>query len=297
MFGVDYVGGPGISVLKANGVSFVCRYLCWLPNSKVIGRAEYQSLIGSGIYVVLNWEFTANAMLNGYQEGVSHATESNRQCAALGAPTAPVYFSADFDATPAQQAGINSYLDGCAHVLGKGRVGVYGSYWVVKRALDGGHCTFGWQTYAWSGGNWDTRAHIQQYRNGVRMGTAEVDYDRSMHPDFGQNPRPGVPHPPPPPAPPVPGAKAPAFPYPGGDYMSVASPDPHCHSGYYAADQPHVRTWQAQMGHRGWTISADGHFGPQSLDVCRKFQAEKHLAIDGKVGPATWSTSWTAPLT
>ena len=295
MFGVDYVAGPGNAVLKANGVSFVCRYLCWLPNSKVITRGEAQSLLGAGIYLVLNWEYTAQGMLGGYQEGVSHASESQKQAAALGLPQAPVYFSADFDATESQQAAINAYLDGCAHVLGKGRVGVYGSYYVVQRAMSGGHATFGWQTYAWSGGQWYAPAQIQQYRNAVRMGTAEVDYDRSMHPDFGQNPRPGAPHPPP--APPPVGTKAPPFPYPAADYMALASPDPHCHSGYYAADRPHVQTWQAQMAHRGWTISADGQFGPQSDQVCRSFQAEKHLAVDGKVGPSTWATSWTAPLT
>jgi len=295
MFGVDYVSGPGNAVLKANGVSFVCRYLCWLPNSKVITRGEAQSVMGAGIYLVLNWEFTAQAMLNGYQDGVSHASESQKQATALGLPDAPVYFSADFDASESQQAGINAYLDGCAHVLGKARVGVYGSFYVVKRALDGGHCAFGWQTYAWSGGQWDPRAHIQQYRNGVRMGTAEVDYDRSMHPDFGQNPRPGTPHPQPPPAPPA--VKPPPFPYPAADYLGLASSDPHCHSGYYAVDQPHIRTWQGQMAHRGWTITADGHYGPQSEGVCRSFQVEKHLAVDGKVGPQTWATSWTAPLT
>jgi hypothetical protein len=58
-----------------------------------------------------------------------------------------------------------------------------------------------------------------------------------------------------------------------------------------------VRTWQQQMYTRGWSISVDQIFGPQSETVCRQFQAEKGLAVDGLVGPQTWSTSWTAPIT
>jgi N-acetyl-anhydromuramyl-L-alanine amidase AmpD len=60
---------------------------------------------------------------------------------------------------------------------------------------------------------------------------------------------------------------------------------------------PDVRTWQAKMRDRGWTIGVDQQFGPQSEDVCRKFQREKGLTADGLVGPQTWSMTWTAPVT
>jgi peptidoglycan hydrolase-like protein with peptidoglycan-binding domain len=58
-----------------------------------------------------------------------------------------------------------------------------------------------------------------------------------------------------------------------------------------------VRTWQAQMSKRGWTIDVDQIYGPQSEKICRQFQAEKGLGVDGLVGPKTWSASWTAPIT
>lgn len=90
---------------------------------------------------------------------------------------------------------------------------------------------------------------------------------------------------------------APAFPYPATDYLGLESADPHCHSGYNATDQPHIRTWQGQMAHRGWTLSVDGIYGTQSQSVAQAFQAEKGLAADGKVGPVTWKASWTAPVT
>lgn len=58
-----------------------------------------------------------------------------------------------------------------------------------------------------------------------------------------------------------------------------------------------VRTWQRRMQVRGWVISADGVYGPKSEDVCRRFQAQKGLRVDGVVGPATWRVSWEAPIT
>ncbi len=58
-----------------------------------------------------------------------------------------------------------------------------------------------------------------------------------------------------------------------------------------------VRTWQRRMQVRGWVISADGDYGPQSEDVCRRFQREKGLAVDGEVGPRTWVASWQSPVT
>ena len=58
-----------------------------------------------------------------------------------------------------------------------------------------------------------------------------------------------------------------------------------------------VSAWQTQMASRGWDIVADGQYGPQSQTVCRQFQAEKGLAVDGVVGPDTWAAAWTAPIT
>lgn len=58
-----------------------------------------------------------------------------------------------------------------------------------------------------------------------------------------------------------------------------------------------VRTWQAKMAARGWTITVDGAYGPASESVCKQFQAEKHLGVDGIVGPITWHQTWIAPVT
>jgi peptidoglycan hydrolase-like protein with peptidoglycan-binding domain len=56
-------------------------------------------------------------------------------------------------------------------------------------------------------------------------------------------------------------------------------------------------TWQGQMAARGWSLSVDGVYGPESERVCRSFQSEKGLGVDGVVGPETWAAAWTAPIT
>lgn len=58
-----------------------------------------------------------------------------------------------------------------------------------------------------------------------------------------------------------------------------------------------VRTWQDKMRSRGWSISVDQIYGPASESICRQFQSEKGLGVDGLVGPETWSMTWTAPVT
>jgi hypothetical protein len=55
--------------------------------------------------------------------------------------------------------------------------------------------------------------------------------------------------------------------------------------------------WQAQMAARGWSLDVDDEYGPASANVCRQFQAEKGLEVDGVVGPITWDAAWTAPVT
>lgn len=197
LLGLDYAGGrPKPSAITAGGFSFVCRYLTsggpGLPG-KLLNPDEYAALGAAGVAVVPNWETFDTRMLAGHDAGVADARAAAAYLTKLGHPNdRPVFFSADFDATPAQQAEVDDYLRGCASVLGPARVGVYGSYYVVKRCLDNHTAVWAWQAMAWSGGQVDDRAHIVQ-----RTATAVVDgipcdvNEARVLPDYGQHP---IPH-------------------------------------------------------------------------------------------------------
>jgi peptidoglycan hydrolase-like protein with peptidoglycan-binding domain len=54
-----------------------------------------------------------------------------------------------------------------------------------------------------------------------------------------------------------------------------------------------VRRWQQRMQDRGWTITVDGAYGPQSERVCRQFQHNHRLQVTGQVGPITWDRAFS----
>jgi peptidoglycan hydrolase-like protein with peptidoglycan-binding domain len=58
-----------------------------------------------------------------------------------------------------------------------------------------------------------------------------------------------------------------------------------------------VRALQARLKARGWKITVDGEFGPQTDRIVRAFQKDKGLTVDGEVGPKTWSALWTTAIT
>lgn len=90
---------------------------------------------------------------------------------------------------------------------------------------------------------------------------------------------------------------APAFPLPRGHWYGVESRDRRNHSGYHAKDRPGIKQWQAQMKKRGWRITVDGRFGPQSARVAAGLQRQVGIKADGLVGIRTWTESYTAPIT
>jgi hypothetical protein len=184
--GVDYAWShPSPAALAAAKVAFVMRYLA-PDKTKSLTKAEATALAAAGIWCGVVWESTANRALTGRVGGVADAKAAQTQAAACGMPSGrPIYFAVDFDATAAQQTQINAYLDGAASVIGTARVGIYGGYYPVKRALDAGKATWAWQTIAWSGGQWDTRAHIRQGAQKT-IGGVSCDLNTSMQADFGQ---------------------------------------------------------------------------------------------------------------
>ncbi|MGI5233787.1 DUF1906 domain-containing protein [Actinoallomurus sp. CA-142502] len=185
--GIDYAWGrPSLAALLAAGKTFVCRYLSHSP-SKNLTAAEARGLSEAGVWIVAVWETTAKRALDGKAAGTTDARDALSQAQVCGMPDGrPIYFAVDWDATVSQQSAINAYLDGAASVLGRDRVGIYGGYGPVSRALAVGKARWAWQTYAWSGGRWAAGVHLQQYSNGHTLGGVGCDYNRAMTSDYGQ---------------------------------------------------------------------------------------------------------------
>jgi hypothetical protein len=185
LYGCDYsFARPSPSHLHSEGYRFAVRYFSY-DSGKNLTASEAHALESAGLDVVSNWEAGSDDALAGYARGVQHAHDADAQAHAAGAPgDRPIYFSVDFDATPGQQGAINDYMDGVASVLGRSRTGAYGGYYVIKRLFDAGKIAWGWQTYAWSGGQWDSRAQARQIENGLEGDS--IDKDQAMVADIGQ---------------------------------------------------------------------------------------------------------------
>ena len=187
MNGIDYAWArPGAANIKAKGYGFVCRYLSH-DSSKNLTVSEVLDLHNNGIAIVVVWESTANRALDGNQAGIDDANAAISQSHDIGLPTdRPIYFAVDFDATPAQQVNIDSYLKGVANVIGIERIGVYGGFYVVQRCLNNNTAKWAWQTLAWSGGQQEPRNHI--YQTGGTDFNGGADIDESKQTDYGQWP-------------------------------------------------------------------------------------------------------------
>jgi MYXO-CTERM domain-containing protein len=169
------------------GYTFICRYVSG-GNSKDITASETSSLEAAGLDIVLVWETSGLAgtdVSDPMSQGVSDATAANSEAASVGAPsTRPIYFAVDFDANSANDTDVNAYFQGVASVIGLSRTGVYGGYYIVNELFNQGLVEWGWQTYAWSSGQWDSRAQLRQTLDNVDNGL--LDADEGMVADYGQ---------------------------------------------------------------------------------------------------------------
>jgi hypothetical protein len=182
--GLDWAwGNMSAGALLASGISFACRYLSHDPG-KNLSRAEAVRLSKAGIDLVVVWETTADRARQGYSAGLTDAKAAWQQAKATGMPDRrPIYFAVDFDGAGPEVA---DYFRGAAAYLGVSRTGVYAGIRVVNYLFAHGLVAFAWQTYAWSGGQWNGRAQLRQVHNGVRVGGVDSDEDVSVADDFGQ---------------------------------------------------------------------------------------------------------------
>ena len=180
--GLDYSWGrPRLGEVVAQGYRFVSRYLSYDQTGKNITPAERDQILAAGLELSLNWQWRGDwqEIRGGAPVGREHATEAVRQAKALGYPAGcTIYYSIDFDAQePGLSGAVTDYIRAAAEVTRTAgyRMGAYGGYRTIQHLFDRGLIDDGWQTYAWSGGQWDPRAALRQVKNNVQIAGAAVD--------------------------------------------------------------------------------------------------------------------------
>jgi hypothetical protein len=157
--------------------------------SKDWTQAEWNGLQAEGIATVLNWEWgccDATEQHN-YRVGRRDARQALAEANALGAASSrPIIFSVDENVS---WAAARNYFAGASSIIGKSRVGVYGSYQVVAGAYAAGYRWL-WQTSAWSNGAWFAHDNLEQYA----YPSPSYDADLALTPDYGQSPSPAPTH-------------------------------------------------------------------------------------------------------
>jgi Domain of unknown function (DUF1906) len=210
---VDYAfTHPSIADLKAAGVKTVGRYYGQAGEPKNLTKAEAESLTSAGFEILSVYEFGAQQAAAGAAQAQADLKLFESQRTACGQPTGrPCYFAVDFDIPDyapkypnepqyslAKLGPVAAYFRVLRAALGQD-CGGYGGYWFIKRAFDAGLISWGWQTLAWSGGAWDTRAQLRQTGQTEWGNVADVDTPERT--DYGQW---HVGQVIPPPAPPIP---------------------------------------------------------------------------------------------
>lgn len=269
---VDYAWShPSIAKLQSLNAIGVARYVS-NDSAKNLSSDEYASLKRAGIAVTLVWETTANRALSGYDGGKSDADKAEKLADALGYPkSAAIYFAVDFDAGPTQRRTVTQYLKGARDSCER-PIGVYGSYYVIEDAAGQDTADYFWQTLAWSGGQ------VSQYHDLLQVvtgSTPQYDINYVAHADWGQDVKHHDPF------------VYPIFPLSHGHVFG----DNDVTTGH------NLHLWQQRMRNRGWSITVDDDYGPETKGVALAFQREKNLVADGLIGPHTWNAAWLSPVT
>ncbi|MGN6169809.1 MAG: glycoside hydrolase domain-containing protein [Solirubrobacteraceae bacterium] len=185
LFGIDMAfSAVSPAQAKALGAHFVSSYLSFSA-AKDWTASEWKGLHAEGIATVLNWEWGCCDATEKHNHAVGQrdARQALAEANALGARASrPIIFSVDENVPWRAAAG---YFAGASSIIGKSRVGIYGSYQVVAGAYAAGYRGV-WQTSAWSNGAWFPHDNLEQYA----YPSPSYDADLALTRDYGQSPPP-----------------------------------------------------------------------------------------------------------
>lgn len=174
--------------LRDWGYRWVAGYLSPDKTGKNLDADLVHSYLNAGIAVVALFEYGPRGALGAYNQGIKDGSLAGDMMLSLGWPKdSYCYFAVDFDAQPMDMPAISSYLMGCdVAVARRGyHADAYGGYHVIKELFDRRQLRYGFQTYAWSNGQWDSRAVLRQNQNNIMVAGHSVDKDVALTLQFG----------------------------------------------------------------------------------------------------------------
>ncbi len=146
------VSARAAMILKAEGFSFVGRYLVPPSYTKALSWAEAEIISAAGLDILCVWETTAARMRGGAAAGREDGARAYARARELGVTENTIlYFAADFDAQPEEMSAIRNYMISASIEIQPYRVGIYGGYHTIE-AVKAMPIQGFWQCVAWSNG-------------------------------------------------------------------------------------------------------------------------------------------------
>ncbi len=150
--------------LKAEGVSFVGRYLVPEAYSKSVTAQEIEALRAADLAILLVWEIGAQAIKGGAPQGAMDGARARELAEKFGIPSGTcIYFACDYNIQANDLILAEQYIKAAQASLGKYEAGLYGPFTVVDFLSARKACRKFWQCVAWSP-RFSENANVRQYQ-------------------------------------------------------------------------------------------------------------------------------------
>lgn len=175
--------------LKANGVSFVGRYLVPPGMYKDITADEIKILHGAGLSILLCWEIGAGDIKGGAARGALDGSRAKALAVQFGVPSGTtIFFACDYCPVQGDYPAIEAYMRAAQAACKPYVAGLYGCAKICDYIAEQGASDKFWQCVAWSEGKVSKYTSVYQYQwSGgpeakamqAKLGGIPVDMNRS----------------------------------------------------------------------------------------------------------------------
>ena len=157
---IQHITKENAAALASCGISFIGRYLVPRTYSKAITENEAQTILSSGLGILLIFEIEAARSKKGEEQGKLDGEGVKSLAYEMDVPNGTaIYFAVDYDAPTSDYPAIESYLYAAKKSVYPYKCGVYGKADLINSVK--ADCYM--QCVAWSGGALSQKANIYQY--------------------------------------------------------------------------------------------------------------------------------------